>query len=916
MCLSLVVSLRHREGQAIFGRLVEEGQATPAMYGMMLRELVQVQSLDRAFALFDDMCARGVRPTEVAVVMLAQAVAQIKDGPEYSTRLQAITAYLRSWRITPGASFFVGLLKGYGWSGQHDMFDGLAARLRAHTPQSSVEIDHAIMANASKRDNADLTVVMAELVARVPANTEAVVYALCDVGRPDVIPTLVDLASLPENNRTANLRLYLALNDPDVALDPRRLQSLVLGMLSRGFTPTFRMSRAVISAIWLHGGSELAIAAYERLVPAGMPKTVGVLLRALQLYARSPTPGRGLDVFDELRERWAAADYAVVSLPSNAIGKLTALAIATRGIDAAQEMFDFLASRKTWLQRLPFTPLAEYYINHDMRDRAQALIVRAVQQGFAVGEHGANLCGRYLAETAGLTELANFLRHLQRTRELGLVANDVLVKYFALCAANYKKADFEWALVALAELDQDMKTWRAIIAQLEASNWRLLSAMVHVLIGFDSELMAPVLLHASRHLPRRIIIVNMVLEELNARGIRPTTTTCDLALSAMVMAWHAQRRRSGHISARGITPAYLTRSVSRVIDVAVGVGVRPRLLTMALLILASEKRYAHTRCLDILSTLPPAQRSVQFYGAIARGCERIGSLKGINETLLAMEADGIEPTAELLDVVAECYASLRPPVPPTLPPDSLAAAEDYDADHDPDDAEAEYFYKKCLYRALSIWREFEVHGLSPSARTCGAILTAFSRARKGPQGEGFVDHLLQQGIAHSADTALGWIKLRLATDDVRGARQVFGAIGDASRCRLLAAGDERYRGLDAVSLVPEHFAVFILHHAKLDELAHAVQFMDDMHERGLRAQPRLYAALLRALAHNNRKSAFVHVMKQMLAAGARPDSTVMDVVREYASFGEQPGPDSHAARPEPGSDGDGADDGSAGPDPF
>ncbi|KAJ2692331.1 hypothetical protein H4R19_006174, partial [Coemansia spiralis] len=499
-------------------------------------------------------------------------------------------------------------------------------------------------------------------------------------------------------------------------------------------------------------------------------------------------------------------------------------------------MFDVLADQKAWSRGLPFTPLIEYYINHDMRNRTQAMIARAMKQGIAVGERGANLCGRHLAETASVTVLTGFLRHLQRTGELGLVANDVIVKFFAMCAARYKKADFEWALAALAELDRDIETWRAIVQQLAASSSRLLVAMVHVLIGLDSERMAPVILHAAKGLPQRAVIANMVLAALGARGVRPSSTTCDLALSAFVIAWQAQRRRTGHGPPGDITPTYLTRSVSQIIDDVVSVGVRPRLFTMAMLILASEKRRAHFRCLEILSTLPLEQRSVMFYGAIARGCERLGSIRGIGEVMLAMEVDGVEPTAGLLEVVAECYANLRPPPWQTQPPD----AEDHDDEGRVSDGpEVGLFYKKCLARALDVWREFDLRGLPPSDRTCGAILTAMSRAHKGAQGEEFVALLHQQGLEHGRCTALGWIRLRLAVNDVDGAHLVLGAIGNASRCRLLASGDPRYQGLDAVPLVPDHFGAFIQHYISRDEPTHAVAVMDAMHKRRSRSEPQL-----------------------------------------------------------------------------
>ncbi|KAJ2685146.1 hypothetical protein H4R19_006826 [Coemansia spiralis] len=87
--------------------------------------------------------------------------------------------------------------------------------------------------------------------------------------------------------------------------------------------------------------------------------------------------------------------------------------------------------------------------------------------------------------------------------------------------------------------------------------------------------------------------------------------------------------------------------------------------------------------------------------------------------------------------------------------------------------------------------------------------------------------------------------------------------------------------------------------------------MDAMHKRRSRSEPQLYAELLRALANHHEKSAFVHVMKQMLAAGARPNSLVMDVVRDYTALREHQGPDSPSAGQEPhdeDNDDAGADD--------
>ncbi|KAJ1734622.1 hypothetical protein LPJ61_000976 [Coemansia biformis] len=916
MCCALVVSMRHREGYAMFDRLVERDRATPHMYAMLIRECVLMQNRGKAFALFDDMCSRGIQPTCLAANMLATACALEKDAAVSSLRLRSVIAWMRSWRMSPDSGFFIGLLKGYDRTGQYDMFDGLLARLRARNIQSIAELDKVVMNNAARRNNSKLTVSMAELAAQLPNSVPSVVRALCSVDRPDCVRRLVDLAQWPENNITANLRLELAMSDPAVAIKPLQLQNRVLGMLGHGFTPTFRLSKKVLDFIWLYGGRQLAIEAYEKLARAGIHKSIDILALALRLYARSPTPELGIGMLDELCDRWTAADLAVVAPPFREISSLLSLVIAKRGVDAAQEMFDLLASLPTVSRQLPFAPLVEYYINHGMQDRSRALILRAVQQEIPVGPRGANVCCRHLAEVAGLSDLANFMRHLQRTHELQLVADDVFVKFFALCAAEYKVADFEWVLGALVHLGRSAGTWRAIVDCLAASSMRLLSAMLYVVVGSNdgNVRMATMILRTMQKSPRRAVIANMMLETLWECKVQPTATICHLALTAIVTSRQAQMRQAGTTSGPRATKAYLAATVGRHIDTFTSVGVRPQLLTTALHILASDRRHAHNWCLDILGAMPHAQRDVRFYGAIAQGCVRFGSVEGINDVLRAMEADGVEPTAELFSTIIECYTNLRPrstsePAPAPAPeqygatPHQPAPAGSHGEDtgagaHEPpppedasrgvresdDSPEARGFYEACLARALSVWDELAQYGLSPSYRSCVAVLSAFAKAKKRDQGEDFVGVILANGFAHTGETARGWIRLRLATGDTSGALRVFSAIDNAARCERLARRDARYLGLDAVAPTPRMFAEFVLHYVACGELEHAVAIIRALHRQRLRAEPWVYTRLLKELAHCDLRNMLVEVLKEMLAAGARPDSAGRAVVREYADF--------------------------------
>ncbi|KAJ2780439.1 hypothetical protein H4R18_003458 [Coemansia javaensis] len=882
MWLALFSAQRHKEGRALFERLAAGGHASPNMYAVLVREYVLIKNKDRAFAIFDDMCSRGVRATVDAANMLAAACALETDPGASGQRLRSVVAWMRSWRISPTRDFFFGLLKGYDQTGQHDMFDGLAARLRTRDIESSGHFGRIVMNNAVRRRDAGRALDMARVVARRPENAPLVVRALCAVDRAEAAAALAGLDAYPENNITANARLQLAMGGAGAALEPEQLVARMEEMLARGFTPEPRVLNSAIQHIWLHGGREKAIQAYERLAGAGAHSNIGVQALMLRLYARSSSPGPALGVLDRLRGLWAAADYAEVSPPFKDIGIVLSLTIAERGIEAARDALDFLATLPTAARNLPVTPVVEYYINHGMADQAQELICRMVQQGVEVDARGANVCCRHLAQSRDAVGLANFMRHLERTRTLRLLADDVFEAFFALCAQQYRLADFEWALGALVRLGRGAPLWQRVIECLAAGNARLLSTMVHALVRPDdgTQRMARLLLHAAQRSRARVPVADMVLAALRRHRARPTAATSDLALAALVAEWRAQRAAgAGAGAGAGAAPAYVASVLDDNLDAAAAAGVQARLLTAALLILASHSRLGHRRCLAVVRGLPQAQRSAAFYGAIARGCVRFGSIGDINDVLRAMEADRVGPTAPLLSAIMECYTVLGSRGDPLLARPGHAGA----AAHHPAGGARE----ECLARVLSVWGEFDRRGLAPTNRACATVLLALAQAGRYAQGEEFVGELAGRGIAHSEGTALMWIRLRLAQGDVGGALRVFSAVGSAAHCARLVAGDARYRGLDGVSRAAGHFAAFIEHYAARGDFASAMAFLRAMHGLGLRGPPRTYAALAGALARGGCRAGLVQTMKQMLAAGVTPSDEVAAIVRDYARAGQR-----------------------------
>ncbi|KAJ2482029.1 hypothetical protein IWW56_001303 [Coemansia sp. RSA 2131] len=906
MCQALFSASHHKEGRVIFDNLVKADQVDPSMYYFLIREYVLMQNIDQAFALFDDMCHRSIPLNNRTINMLAVACALDNNVSRATERLATVVACMRSWRLSPDMNFFVGLLKGYDRSSQHTMFDGLAAQLRARNVSTSLDLDTIIMQNAASRGDTELTMAMAELVAQSPDSIPSVVKILCKLGRADYVPKLVPLHMFPNNNTIANVRLELAISDPKVAIQPHRLLKHALAMMQRGFTPSFRLTRDIIEKIWLCGGRQLAIQAYEQLTAAGAPKSVNVMLLALKLYSHNTTKEESIGAYEELREHLAAADFNTFVLPQPAISALAMVLIEKRGIDAAQAAFDFLSTLPTLQASLPFTPLIQYYVNSNMVEKLEVLLRRIVQHDIPLNFLGIDLCCEFLVSNSKVVDVANFLRYLEHTNTLDYVSDSVFEKFFAMCATEYRAIDFEWAVGALIKIDRRWTTWQVIIDCLAAKNKRVLLATVRLAIRLSSEklIMAGTLLQATSTSAWRAVLADDVAVVLREYNIAVNGPMYEQILQAIITTYKERKVLASAVHNYRISTTYLIEALSRNILPAVKADVKPELISSALLIISSSSPTAYEKCLGLLRDMHVSQRQLQFYAATARGCARQRSVTGIEEVMRIVLQHSITPNVRLLNIVMNCYACSIPQsmshIGPLVTQSDLEQDQVQEQDKEPDLEELDaptfpnagtmapghlnlQIQEVALNKVLSIWEQIGQLELSPDHETYKVMLLAAGNAHKFKMGEDLIAHMVDSGLGLNPSTVYGWIRLRVLKDDIEGALTIFDAIGNAEKSNLLGARDARYRELQSVAPMPSHFVIFIHRYISSQDLDTAMVFFRQLHMQGLKASLWLYSLLLSNLANADRRELFIETMKYILVSNIALDSEVMQIVREYYS---------------------------------
>ncbi|KAJ2028551.1 hypothetical protein IWW57_002097 [Coemansia sp. S610] len=935
MCQALLRSSRHKEGRILFDKLVRAGQARSFMYDMLIREYVLTKNTEVAFALFGDMLSRDIEPTLDCFCVLASACSLDRDSDRGSKRLSDLVACMKSWGRAPNKRFFVAILKGYHWSGQYSMFDGLLQRLRAHGLGSDSMLGKAVMENAAERMNPDLAVAMARVAVQSPANIPKVVQVLSRMGLTSELAECVDLSQYPANNLTANARLCVLLSRSEMAANPRALVDEVINMVKREFTPSFQLFFHVISHIRLHGNLQLAIQTYTTLAAAGVPKSIELLFFALQMHLEARDSEASIATYEELRERLRDSDFTKLRIRGPTMESLMLTLIECRGIAVAREALGFLSGLPVNRHYLPYSPLIEYYVNSKMADEAHGLVSYVIQHDISLRPRAINLYSRYLASRSATTDLANFLRYAQRTRSLHAVADDVFGTFFALCAFDHKVADLEWIVGAMSSMRQCIGAWSAAFEQLAEADPQLLQFVVYTAISLSSNpgRTAVDMLGSIAKSPFRETVADLVLTTLEAHGTMPPRLAYESALTIFTQSWMANHSSSKKTTDMEASRELVLKALRRHIAPAVKAQISPSLLAIAMQALSSRSRSAYKECLDFLSALPSELVDSRLYCAIAGTCSRQGLVVGVDSVLEAMRQRDMLLTDFALTSLLFCYVNLKPPrkmaleswrlqqplsTPTTpglqldtlresepatdvvlpgssdfatggaLPADSTPTAHDAFED-DPawigeSNASGDTgFYLATLGKILSIWKELEYLDIPIGRRGYAAIARAHIKAGKHKEAEAFFVEMVNRGIPHSEISAVLWIRSRAMQNDIGGALEILGAIGNATRCAALSASNWCFNSLDMVPLTSRHFSVIAWYYLNQGDLVKALAIISAMHRRELAADTQLYAEVLWRLTRSDNHELLVDLLRQIAKVGASIDAHIMDIIKEYSA---------------------------------
>ncbi|KAJ1941097.1 hypothetical protein GGF37_003701, partial [Kickxella alabastrina] len=826
MCLALFWSVRQKEGQALFDtRLAAGGRATAPMFGALLSEYAQMNNAPAAYALFDTMRRLGLEPDAQALGALAQACALDADQSRSSARLAEVSAFMRSWGRAPDSDFLVGLLRGYGEAQQDEMFDAVAGRIDTANPaRQPASLCAVIMENAARRGNRPLVAAMARRVSAKPGQgVSRAVRALCAV---DNVPLAREIGGLgstrfPENNETENIALELALADGSI--EPRELARMAESMAERGFTPSFRLFGRLVDELWLRGGSDVALGAFDRLFALGVPASIQLLFKALRLRLHGPQPLSALPVYDHLRDHLRSTDLGHLNLPASTAHGLVSILIEHRGIAHALSAFDFLCTLPVPRRSLPYGMVITYCINNRLRDRSHAMISHAVQHNIPMHPAAANLCSHYLALNSTASDAANFLRYLQRTRGLGPVSDDVCDTVLFRCVEAGRMVDFEWVVGALAESHTTRQSvWGRLTDRLAPHYMHALLLMVRTAVGATEVKMqvAQSILDSVAQSVYGCVVADMVLRVLREHSLSPTRKIYTRAFSHVLVSLTKCQRDPKDLLPN-LSASYLANCLKRNIGPAIDAGMSLPMIVRSLAAISSSSLGAYEDCLGLVRDLPAGRLDIGLFGAIAKGCAQCGSVRGVESVLDEMRVHKVKPSSKILTMIMDCYMRI---IPPARQSRRLAVAAgrldagqslaDGSAQQDHSVADPEHFFslngeeeraaiearkaqeaeeghfidyaiehhKMCLGKLLLVWEEFDYHKIYTPRAAYSTLIQACIRAQDYAKAESFIDLMVSKGIPHDETTALHWISLHLRQNNIDSALRVFGAMGSLERC--------------------------------------------------------------------------------------------------------------------------------------
>ncbi|KAJ1809273.1 hypothetical protein LPJ56_006000, partial [Coemansia sp. RSA 2599] len=302
-----------------------------------------------------------------------------------------------------------------------------------------------------------------------------------------------DARRFPINNLTANMLLEISLSD--ASTDPRQLAADATRMVSDGFTPSLRLFSQLVNTLWFRGGANLALSVYENLLAAGVPASVGLLLKVVQLRLRSSNRRLALDAFETACDRLRSIDVGRLYLDDKSMLGLMELLIDQKGIYPALRAFEFLQGLPINQSSLPYGLMIEHLINSSLFDRAHSLIRKVVQNDICVSSQGAKVSSRYFLLTSTVSDAVNFLRYLHRTDSLWNVDVATVDSVLLRCVEARRMADFKWICEVMAKYKLIVPVWVRAVDRFAPSNGYVLLEMVRaILLNVDRKSAAAVTL--------------------------------------------------------------------------------------------------------------------------------------------------------------------------------------------------------------------------------------------------------------------------------------------------------------------------------------------------------------------------------------------------------------------------------------
>ncbi|KAJ2857525.1 hypothetical protein J3B02_000938 [Coemansia erecta] len=944
LCLAFFWGLCQKKGQALFDtRFVARNLATPMMFGLLLHEYAMMRNVPAVYSLFATMKRIGIEPNSRAMASLAQACALDTDIERGTRSLADVVAFSRSWGCSLDFNFVAGLLQGYNASYQNEMFDAVASKVDLDAIDlNHVRVYSVIMKNAARRGKRKLVRKIAQKIAiDERQGVLQAVQALGAVGDIDMARAVCGAHTrrFAKNNITANMLLELAL--ADASTDPLELAVYARSMVDDGFTPSLRLFANLIDRLWLRSGVNLALSTFDYLLAAGAPVSIGILLKIVHLRLKSSAPYLALDTFEAACDQLRNINVGRLHLHDKTMHKIMELLMRQKGIFAAFEAFELFQSLSVNQSTLPYGLIIEYCLNHNYYDRAHSLIRQVVQHDIKVSHQVAKACCQYFLLHSTVSDTVNFLRYLQRTRTLGYIEYENADSVLWRCVEAGRMTDFQWIIDASTNYPSLEPAWGRLVDRFAPSNSHALLIMVRLIV-LDKEnttKAALALLRSCTQSSYRAVAAEMVLRVMSEEGLKLSYRVVCKAFSYIMEAWVDIKNQSFQSKAPFLTLSYLSEALYRNMVPALNAGINKWLLVRILRVISSMRPDAYEDCLNLLRMYLKQKANASLFGAIASGCARWGSIKGIDAVLEEARNIHSKPTSNLLTSMISAYSLLPIPASAKARMNQAVPAESHkslgisshnlEEDNMMDEEESQTFvklaqktqdfpeqpykdiighqqsavnkqyeidsaaefHKVILSKILHIWGDFRYFNLSIPRAAYTLAIRACIRSHEYHRAESFVVDMAANKMEHDYFSILQVLDLYLHWDRQEYAFLIFNSMGHPDKCEQFGG---IYLGLDKIQRRSEHFSLIIDYYLSNRQLQNAMSVMREMHGLDIGASPRIYTRIFRYFADADMRNDFVDTMRQVSRVSAKVNQEMLSVIKEFAA--KNPSKDSN--RPE------------------